>query len=242
MQVVIFNSGLGKRMGEATKATHKAMVPLVGHGGETIFERQIRLLVEAGLKDFVITTGPFKDQIESVFDKPEYKNLKVAFVENPLYATTNYIYSFYLARDYINDDALVLHGDLVFNRDFLQKMLDAPEGSWAAVDKAASQPEKDFKVRVKDGLVKEVRIDIFDKDCYAFQPFYRLRAADMQAWIDEIVRFVEADDTGVYAENALNTITDRVAIQELSYRDDFVAEIDTLEDLSSVSAAISQFD
>jgi len=243
MQVVIFNSGLGNRMGELTENTHKAMVSLEGYDGETIFERQIRLLSEAGLTDFIITTGPFKEQLEGVFDKPAYKDLNVTFVENSLYATTNYIYSFYLARNHIEGDVLILHGDLVFDRGFLQRILEVDDDiSCAAVDKAAVQPEKDFKVRVKDGLVKEVRIDIFDDDCFAFQPFYRLRSDDVKAWLDEVVNFVERDETGVYAENALNEITDNIRIEELSYSDDFVAEVDTLEDLLDVSRAIQHYD
>jgi len=241
MQVVIFNSGLGKRMEAATQGTHKAMVALEGHN-ETIFERQVRLLHEAGLKNFIITTGPFKEQIQAVFDKSCYQDCEVAFVENPLYATTNYIYSFYLARTLITDDILLLHGDLVFNRRFLQRILKAGNISCAAVDRKAALPEKDFKARVAGNLVKEVRVDIFDKDCFAFQPFYRLCLEDARAWLAEVVRFVERGETEVYAENALNKITESVQISEFSYADDFVAEIDTPEDLTLVSQKVRHFD
>ncbi|MCL2379422.1 MAG: NTP transferase domain-containing protein [Coriobacteriia bacterium] len=242
MQVVIFNSGLGVRMGDAGKKTHKAMFPLEGHGGETIFERQIRLLSDAGLKDFVITTGPFKDQLEAVLDNPQYSNLNVELVENPVYATTNYIYSLYLARDFITDDVLSIHGDLVFSPGFLQRILSAEDTSCAAVDRQAALPDKDFKARISNGLIKEVAVDIFDSDCVAFQPFYRLRADDMQAWMAEVVRFVDDGKTGVYAENALNRLTDHLQISELSYTDDYVAEVDTLEDLSAVSKEVKLFD
>jgi len=50
MKAVIFNSGLGKRMGDLTKNNPKCMVRL--SNGESIFERQIRLLSEEGIKDF----------------------------------------------------------------------------------------------------------------------------------------------------------------------------------------------
>ena len=57
MNAIIFNSGYGNRMGEFTKNNHKSMAPL--KKGETIFHRQIRFLSEEGVKDFIITTGPF---------------------------------------------------------------------------------------------------------------------------------------------------------------------------------------
>lgn len=121
MKALIFNSGIGKRMGELTKNSPKSMVKLLN--GETIFERQIRILSECGIKDFVITTGPFEDQLVNVTKKDAYKNLSFKFVHNDLYAETNYIYSCYLAKKYLDDDLLTLHGDLVFNKNLVIKML-----------------------------------------------------------------------------------------------------------------------
>ena len=63
MKAVIFNSGLGNRMGDFTRDHHKSMAPL--KDGETIFHRQIRLLSEEDITDFLVTTGPFEDQLKS---------------------------------------------------------------------------------------------------------------------------------------------------------------------------------
>ena len=67
MKAIIFNSGIGNRMGYLTKNNPKCMVKL--YNGETIFERQIRILSECGIKDFIITTGPFKEQLEKIASK-----------------------------------------------------------------------------------------------------------------------------------------------------------------------------
>ena len=63
MKAIIFNSGLGHRMGDETKTHHKSMTLL--YNGETIFHRQIRLLSAEGIRDFIITTGPFEEQLKS---------------------------------------------------------------------------------------------------------------------------------------------------------------------------------
>ena len=55
MKAIIFNSGLGNRMGKFTETHHKSMAPL--KNGESIFERQLRLLSAEGVKDYVITTS-----------------------------------------------------------------------------------------------------------------------------------------------------------------------------------------
>ena len=87
MKAIIFNSGIGNRMGNLTRNNPKCMIKL--YNGETIFERQIRILSECGIKDFIVTTGPFKEQLEEVANK--YPILHFKFVDNPEYKTTNYI-------------------------------------------------------------------------------------------------------------------------------------------------------
>ncbi|MBQ6827704.1 MAG: sigma-70 family RNA polymerase sigma factor, partial [Thermoguttaceae bacterium] len=69
-------------------------------------------------------------------------------------------------------------------------------------------PEKDFKGRVKDGKVMEVSIHIFDEDCYAFQPFYKMDKATASAWMGKVVEFIHDGQDKCYAENALNDAND----------------------------------
>ena len=123
MKAVIFNSGLGNRMGEFTAKNHKSMARL--KDGETIFHRQIRLLSAEGITEFIVTTGPFEEQLKA--EAADFPALNFTFVRNAIYDKTNYIYSMYLAREHMNDDLLFLHGDLVFNRKLLHDVLVCPD-------------------------------------------------------------------------------------------------------------------
>ena len=87
MKALIFNSGLGSRLGEATKDKPKSMVCL--RSGETIFHRQLRILHECGINDFVVTTGPFADQLEKVAEPFQADGCSFSFVPNPVYDKTN---------------------------------------------------------------------------------------------------------------------------------------------------------
>ena len=89
MKALIFNSGIGSRLNGLTENNPKCMIKL--YNGETIFERQIRILSECGIKNFIVTTGPFKEQLYKTADK--FKNLNFEFVENKDYRHTNYIVS-----------------------------------------------------------------------------------------------------------------------------------------------------
>ena len=241
MKAIIFNSGIGQRMGALTANNPKSMVKLAN--GETIFERQIRVLSENGIKEFVITSGPYEEQLVAVTEKESFSDCKFTFVRNPIYDKTNYIYSLYLAREELDGDFLMLHGDLVFNNGIVAKILNDKNPSTCLIDKKKELPEKDFKGRIVDGKLKEVSIHIFDKDCYAFQPLYKLDKVTLAAWLGNVCDFIENRNIcTVYAENALNEITDGLNIVPISYEDDYVEEIDNEDDYIRVCRDIKLFD
>ena len=238
MKAVIFNSGLGRRMGKLTENQPKCMARL--YNGESIFERQIRLLSEAGIKEFVVTTGPFKEKIYETAAK--FTDLNFQFVANEDYANTNYIVSMDLASPYMEEDILLLHGDLVFNKELVKKVLEDEHPSVCVYNEEKPLPEKDFKARFDGQKLREVSIDIFGQDCYAFQPFYKLSYKDLKVWKDKVAEFVKDGNTKVYAENALNTVSKCININGLSYKNDYIDEIDNEDDYRRVNLEIERFE
>lgn len=241
MKALIFNSGIGKRLGEWTTHSHKSMLTLLN--GETIFERQIRILSECGIKEFVITTGPFEEQLIEISKKKCYTHLTFNFVHSDLYDKSNYIYSFYLARKHLNDDFLLLHGDLVFNKNLVLALLNDSRCSLGLVNKNIPLPKKDFKARVINGKLMEVGVNIFDENCYAFQPLYKLSKTDLDIWKNAVIDFIKnKKEYNVYAENALNFVSNQMNIELMDYDDFYINEIDDLADYERVSKEIRLFD
>lgn len=238
MKAVIFNSGLGYRMGDFTKSHHKSMSLL--KNGETIFHRQLRLLCAEGITDFVVTTGPFEEQLKA--EAADFPQLNVIFVRNDIYDKTNYIYSMYLAREFMDDDLVFLHGDLVFNRKLVHDVLRCSDKNTGTVNFTKALPEKDFKARVLDGKIMEVSIKIFDDDCFAFQPFYKMDKATASAWVGKVVEFIHKGEDKCYAENALNEIFPALNVRAFSYEDYFIDEIDNMDDYARVTAEIVSYD
>ncbi len=238
MKAIIFNSGLGKRMGKFTETHHKSMTKLLDN--ITILERQIRILKDNNIKEFIITTGPFSEQIKEVCNK--FPDLKFTFVHNDLYNKTNYIYSMYLASSYLDDDFLLLHGDLVFNKELVTKMLNNQEKDICLINEEKALPQKDFKGKVQNNLLKKVSINIFQDDCYAFQPLYKLSKETLQKWVSKVKEFVNENKTDVYAEEALNEILPDLKIYAMSYKDDYIDEIDDEIDHLRVQEEIKEYE
>ena len=227
MRALILNSGVGRRMGALTEHQPKCMTP-VGCG-HTIVSWQLELLRRVGVTDIVMTTGPFPGLLEQHTRMPG-----IRYVHNPCFQETNYIYSMYLARELLDDDVLLLHGDLVLEESVLRE-LAASAHSAVALEAGAALPEKDFKARLAEGRVTEIGVGIFGADCAASQPAYKLLRADMRLWLEAIVDFCRRGETGVYAEDALNTVLDRIRLEPLPLGGRLCREVDCQEDLEAVS-------
>ena len=235
MKALILNSGMGSRMGVLTSEHPKCMTEISPR--ETILSRQLRQLAEAGITEVVMTTGLF-DTVLMDYCESLALPLHIRFVKNPVYDKTNYIYSIYCAREYLDDDILMMHGDLVFENSVVDKVL-AHEGSCMTVSSTLPLPEKDFKAVIRDGAVVKVGVSFFDNAMSA-QPLYKLRREDWRLWLERIVAFCEADQTHCYAENALNELDGACRIAALDVENLLCNEIDNPEDLKAVSARLRE--
>ena len=235
MKALILNSGLGKRMGVLSSEHPKCMTET--GPGETILSRQLKMLSDAGVREAVITTGPFEDILKEYAESLELP-IDLTFVNNPDYASTNYIYSIWCAREYLHDDILLMHGDIVLENRALDKVLEE-EGSCMTVSSTLPLPEKDFKAVVKDGEVIKVGVEFFDSAMEA-QAVYKLKKADWEKWLENIGKFCERGDRNVYAEAALNDLNGALHIKALDIGDLLCAEIDDPEDHKKVTARLRE--
>ena len=236
MKVLILNSGLGQRMGVITNDHPKCMTEISPKN--TILSWQLRQLVSFGVEEVVITTG-YYDKVLVDYCEALHLPLKYTFVNNPLYDKTNYINSIYCAEEQLkDDDILLMHGDLVFESLVMEAVIDSPV-SCMAVSSTLPLPEKDFKAVIKDGRIEKVGIEFFD-NAMAAQPLYKIKKEDWLVWLANIVKFCEADNRKVYAENAFNEVSDQCKIYPCDVQDMLCAEIDTPEDLEIVSKRLAE--
>ncbi len=234
MKALILNSGMGRRMGDLTNKYPKCMTKLSEQ--ETILSRQLKALRQCGIFDIVITTGLFDKELIEYCHSLNLP-LNYIFVKNPIYDKTNYIYSIYIAREYLYDDVILLHGDLVFELCVLQELLKQSK-SCMAVSSTVPLPPKDFKAVIKDGLIKKIGVEFFN-DAVSAQPLYKLYRRDWEIWLESIVVYCKDGQVQCYAEDAFNEISDRCFIYPMDFMDHLCAEIDTPEDLMIIKERLN---
>ena len=129
-------AGMGKRLAKYTQNNTKCMVTVAG---EKLIDRAIDALKIAGIKRFVIVIGYKGENLKKYILDKHKGEMEFVFIENNDYATTNNIYSFYLAREeLVKDDTILLESDVIFEKDLIKKMVEYRLSDIAAVAKYES--------------------------------------------------------------------------------------------------------
>ena len=137
MQAIILAAGMGKRLGALTRNNTKCMIQV---NGVTLIERMMRQLdrLSPSLEKIVIVTGYEGEKLKTFLSRLDIST-PVEYVDNPLYASTNNIYSLYLAKEHLlQDDTLLFESDLIFEDSVIDALLRHPYPSLALVAKFES--------------------------------------------------------------------------------------------------------
>lgn len=235
MKALILNSGLGKRMGSLTDHHPKCMTEI--QDNQTILSRQLNSLVQCGIHEVIITTGYF-DEVLKDYVASLNLPVKIDYVHNALYGSTNYIWSIYLAKALLHDDLILMHGDLVYEYSILKEMIQSST-SVMCVSSTLPLPEKDFKAVIENGKISKVGIDCFE-NALAAQPLYKLNQKDWELWLREIEVFCESNTTSVYAENAFNIVSSSMTLMGYDVYDRLCGEIDNPTDLEIIKKRVKE--
>lgn len=133
MQAIILAAGMGRRLGEYTKENTKCMLPV---NGVRLIDRLLSQLSKLELNRVVIVVGYQGQNLINYIGNRYNKQLKIEFVENPIYDKTNNIYSLALAKDKLQeDDTLLIESDLIFDDGMFSLLTENPYPNLALVAK-----------------------------------------------------------------------------------------------------------
>ena len=239
MQAIILAAGMGKRLGELTQNNTKCMVKV---NGVTLIERLLRQLDNiqgTRLERIVIVTGYEGQKLRDYIATLDTR-IPVEYVDNPIYASTNTLYSLWLAKDYLlNDDTLLFESDLIFDASIIEKVLNSPEPSLALVSKYESWmdgtvvklgedcaidkfiPGTEFRYEESASYYKTVNVYKFSKS------FSRTH------YVPFLEAYSKALGNNEYYEQVLRVITllDKPEIKALPLNGEAWYEIDDVQDL-----------
>ncbi|MDO4703094.1 phosphocholine cytidylyltransferase family protein [Tannerella sp.] len=230
MKALILAAGMASRLRPLTDHTPKCLLRI---GQQCLLERTIGALQANGIDDVTIVTGYLAEQIET-FVNERFPQLRCTFIRNENYASTNNIYSLWLARDVMRgSDFLLLDSDIFFAPELIAALLQSPSADCLALNCHPLGEEEIKVIADAKGKVVEIsktcRIEAAIGESIGIEKISSAYAHDL---FDELDRMIVHEHLGhVFYEQAFERliakgrtfdIVDTTAI--------FSMEIDTVDD------------
>ncbi len=133
-KAIILAAGIGDRLQPFTQQSPKCLAPV---SGVPILVNALTHLSEVGVNEVVVVVGHHKEKIYERIGNT-FEAIKVSYIESENFASTNNIYSLWLAREHLVEDVLLLEADVFFEQRLLDRMLSHESGSLAAVSQHQS--------------------------------------------------------------------------------------------------------
>jgi len=233
---VILVAGIGSRLRPITDDRPKALVDI---GGETILGRAVRLLADYGVRKVVLATGYREDAVRSALrDAP----VAVEYCRNPDFDRTQNSVSLALCRaNAVTDAFFKLDGDVVFQRQVLERLDASPAELAVAVDAGRMLDEEAMKVSTQGSAIsafgKGISLAASAGESIGIERISRAASARI---FDALDQTIAAGETGLYYEDIYSRLIARgeLRAEAVAVRDLPWTEVDDFSDLERARAMV----
>lgn len=122
-------------------------------GGCSLIERMIKILKELSITEIIVVGGYEIGRLKDVLDDD------INIVYNHIYSETGSMHSLQLAKEYIDDDFILIEGDLIFEKSILENIINSEYRDCACITKATMIGDELY-VEIRDELIYKLSKDI----------------------------------------------------------------------------------
>ena len=234
MKAVILAAGTASRLRPLTSTTPKCLLKV---NGKTLLERTLDNFISNGITEFLIVTGYLQEMIID-FVKTNYPELNVKFLYNKDYATTNNIYSLFLAEEFAcGNDFILSDSDILFSKDIIAALLADKNPDVLAMNCHELGEEEIKIISDADRNVLEIsKVCSIENAVGESVGLEKMSAKYSAALYKELHQMIDREGlSNVFYEKAFERLIPQGHIfKYLDTTDFFSMEIDTVEDYERV--------
>ena len=242
-RAVILAAGMGTRLSPLTLDTPKCLTEI---NGQPILIRGLRALANLGLSEAVIVVGHHAHKVRERVGSSCF-GLDISYVDAPHYLTTNNICSLWEARDYCDEDILLIEGDVVFDETLMAEILEQ-SGSAVAVVPYHRELSGTIVRRDQSGRITEFVLAVDQDEDFSIEGAYKtanvylLRAEMMQShFLPRLCLTVESGQVDDYYEVVLRDLVADESLADLTAVDVSAHRWSEVDDHRDLAATQFQF-
>ena len=238
MKAVILAAGIASRLRPLTNNCPKCLLEI---DGKCLLQRSFDGLIQNGITEFVVVTGYLHEQIEAFLNN-RYKDVSITYIYNELYASTNNIYSLWLARpEAEGKEMLLLDSDILYDPQIVARLLASPHQDILALNNHPLGEEEMKIVPDCEGKVKEISKTCAIADAIGESiGIERMSASYTTALYKELEVMMEQEGlVNIFYERAFERLIPQGPTFWIEDTTDlFSTELDTVEDFNAAKALI----
>jgi choline kinase len=224
MRGIILAAGRGSRLNGGNGDMPKCLVTV---GGETLLSRNVRILRAAGIEDITIVVGCAADTVRRSIPG-------VSFVDNPIFAETNSLYSLWLSRQHLTDGFIVMNCDVLLHPQLVVDLLTARHEDallLAYRDEDTEYGDEEMKVQVRCGRVVDISKTMAPDDADGENlGVVKFGPQGARVLVEEADRLISAGDVKAWVPRAFKEFAARRPLHVVGTRGLPWIEIDFPED------------
>lgn len=227
---LLLAAGSGSRLLPLTQHSPKCMT-LVNE--KSILERLVICLKRQGFKRLVIVTGHQQNCIGD-FLGTKSGNMTIEYIHNPLYKTTNNIYSLWMARKIINEPFTLLESDLVFDISLLDKMVFPDRIAVAGIQPWMNGTTVSIDSSLRVNEFKDNTLLHLNETRYKTVNIYSFSQSSWSAIVEKLNCYISTGKVNCYYETVLAEMVEEgsLSLEAVSFDNKPWYEIDTIADLT----------
>ncbi len=236
MKALILAAGLGTRLAPITNDRPKSLVPV---NGKPILFKQLDNLICNGVSDITIVSG-YKADILKESVNENYKDIRI--IESVDYASTNNMYSAYIAREAVkNSDFLMMNADVFFDESVIAGLLNFTGTPDAVVTDIGNYIEESMKVVEHEGRLVKISKTIKPEEALGSSiDIYKFSAEGGNAFFAKCAEYIEQKkELKMWSEVALNDIFDKIEFRACPLNGRWL-EIDNHDDLAAAEKLFAE--
>lgn len=228
MKALIMAAGKGTRISRYIEGKPKCTVDI---GDTTLIEYTIKKLLKRGISEIALVLGyQYKILQELLKDYP------LNYYYNPFYDVTNSIASAWFAKDFIQDDLILMNADVYLDNKLLDDLF-LPVPSPVLYSDSSRKEEADYKFYYeKDRLLKFGKDLKLEEISGEYVGVAKLEKGFLPYFLDRLNQLILANQHGLWWEDVLYSYVKERDIYIRDIKGMFWAEVDFIEDYERILA------
>lgn len=193
MKAIILAAGKGSRISDDIGPVPKSTLKIKD---EAIIRTTVKMLISKGI-DVAVCTGYRFQMIEEALS-----GLKVTFYNNPFYDLMNNIGTLWFAREFMDDECLIISADVIFDAKMLEYILDTDGDMLMVTDSSRIEDGDYFFTLDKTGNITKYGPDIErEKRSCEYVGLSKIGRGAVEAFRNQLDKMIYEGNNQCYFEN-----------------------------------------